>query len=175
MSELETGAVQVGRSATANQNFHWRNLLDGLLRLSRGNIGEASPADVMRVKADNSVEFPGGISGGFASRYESPEQAITSGGLVTLTHGLPSTPRVLTGVWVCKTAENGYSVGDEIYAVFGAFNSASSDGMAVFCDAVNISCRFGSGTNPIISINKTTGALFRLTSANWRLVVRAWA
>ena len=63
MSLLKTGAVQVGQSGTASNNFHWRNLLDGLLRLSRGNAGDASPTDVMRVKADNSVEFPGGIAG----------------------------------------------------------------------------------------------------------------
>lgn len=60
MSLIKTGAVQVGQSNTASNNFHWRNLLDGLLRLSRGNAG--SPiTDVMRVKADNSVEFPGGV------------------------------------------------------------------------------------------------------------------
>lgn len=53
-------SIQVGGSGTASNNFHWRNLLDGLLRLSRGNAG--SPiTDVMVVNADNSVEFPGGI------------------------------------------------------------------------------------------------------------------
>ena len=61
MSLLKIGAVQVGQSASASNNFHWRNLLDGLLRLSRGNAG-APITDVMRVKADNSVEFPSGVS-----------------------------------------------------------------------------------------------------------------
>ena len=61
MSLLKTGAVQVGQSNTASNNFHWRNLLDGLLRLSRGNAGSPT-TDVMRVKADNSVEFPSGVS-----------------------------------------------------------------------------------------------------------------
>ena len=53
-------SIQVGQSSTASNNFHWRNLLDGLLRLSRGGAG-APITDVMQVKADNSVEFPGGI------------------------------------------------------------------------------------------------------------------
>ena len=53
-------SIQVGQSSTASNNFHWRNLLDGLLRLSRGNAG-APTTDVILVKADNSVEFPGGI------------------------------------------------------------------------------------------------------------------
>lgn len=63
MSLLKLGGIQIGQSNTASNNFHWRNLLDGLLRLSRGNAG--SPiTDVMRVRADNSVEFPGGVSDG---------------------------------------------------------------------------------------------------------------
>lgn len=65
MSILKAGAVQVGQSSSASNNFHWRNLLDGLLRLSRGNAG-APITDVMRVKADNSVEFPGGYTGSAA-------------------------------------------------------------------------------------------------------------
>lgn len=54
---------QIGLSGTANLNFHWRNLLDGVLRLTRGNAG-APITDVMRVKADNSVEFPGNVASG---------------------------------------------------------------------------------------------------------------
>lgn len=54
---------QIGLSNTANLNFHWRNLLDGVLRLTRGNAGTPI-ADVMLVNADNSVAFPGGVSSG---------------------------------------------------------------------------------------------------------------
>ena len=54
---------QIGLSNTANLNFHWRNLLDGVLRLTRGNAG-APTADVMLVNADNSVSFPGNIASG---------------------------------------------------------------------------------------------------------------
>lgn len=62
MSILKTGAVQVGQSPTASNNFHWRNLLDGTLRLSRGDIGSGI-AQVMRVNADNSVSFLSGYTG----------------------------------------------------------------------------------------------------------------
>lgn len=61
MSLVKLATIQVGKSGTASNNFHWRNLLDGLLRLTRGNAG-APITDVMRVKEDNSVEFPGGIA-----------------------------------------------------------------------------------------------------------------
>lgn len=54
---------QIGLSGTANLNFHWRNLLDGVLRLTRGNAG-APINDVMLVNADNSVGFPSGVSSG---------------------------------------------------------------------------------------------------------------
>ena len=59
--EVIANGAQIGQSATNSNNFHWRNLLDGLLRLTRGNAGTPI-TDVMRVKADNSVEFPGGIA-----------------------------------------------------------------------------------------------------------------
>ena len=60
--DVISNGAQVGQSGTASNNFHWRNLLDGLLRLTRGNAGTPI-TDVMRVKADNSVEFPGGYTG----------------------------------------------------------------------------------------------------------------
>lgn len=61
---LSVSALQVGQSGTPSNNFRWRNLLDGLISLSRGNIGDPSPVDVIRVKVDNSVEFPGGVASG---------------------------------------------------------------------------------------------------------------
>lgn len=69
--DVISNGAQVGQSGTASNNFHLRNLLDGLLRLSRGNAGSLpagdNAADVMRVKANNSVEFPGGVSSGRAN------------------------------------------------------------------------------------------------------------
>lgn len=63
MSLVKAANVQVGMGPSASNNFHWRNLLDGLLRLSRGNAG--SPiTDVMTVNADNSVGFPGNVASG---------------------------------------------------------------------------------------------------------------
>lgn len=82
MSIIKTGAVQVGKSNTASDNFHWRNLLDGLLRLSRGNAG--SPiTDVMRVRADNSVEFPGGVSSGVLGAGQTRQDLTGSRAIAT--------------------------------------------------------------------------------------------
>lgn len=101
MSLVKTGAVQVGQSATASNNFHWRNLLDGVLRLTRGNAG--SPiADVMLVKADNSVGFPGGVSSGVLGAGQSWQDVKTTPGRVsgtsyTNTTGRPIIVKVTTG------------------------------------------------------------------------------
>ena len=54
---------QIGLSGTDNLNFHWRNLLDGVLRLTRGSAGTPI-TDVMTVNADNSVSFPGNVASG---------------------------------------------------------------------------------------------------------------
>lgn len=85
MSLLKTGAVQVGQSGAASNNFHWRNLLDGLLRLSRGNANTPI-TDVMRVRADNSVEFPGGIADPRAKTNQTANR--TSGTTYTNTSGM---------------------------------------------------------------------------------------
>lgn len=63
MSLIKSGKVQVGQSGTSTENFHFRNLLDGLLRVCRGNAEEVAPTEVMVVNADDSVSFPGGYTG----------------------------------------------------------------------------------------------------------------
>lgn len=171
MSLLKLGGIQVGQSNTASNNFHWRNLLDGLLRLSRGNAG--SPiTDVMTVNADNSVSFPGGISG-----YVSPEQTITTAGQITLTHLLGRAPAFFRVAAICKTAEHGYSVGD-VLEVQHVCDVSDSDvavrGMSLTSDSTNIYIRYVANATVFPIINKTNGATAPLTNANWRLIVRAW-
>lgn len=177
MSLLKAGAVQVGQSGTASQNFHWRNLLDGVLRLYRGNAEDVSPTEVMRVNANNSVAFPGGVVGGFSKEYVSPEQTITSGGALTLAHGLGEVPKLVTAEWVFTTAEHGYSVGDVVpVATFGQ-STAGADGMgmSVRKNATNLVVRIGNYTAAFLLCNASTGASVLATNANGRLVMRAWA
>jgi hypothetical protein len=166
-SLVKADAVQVGQSSTASNNFHWRNLLDGLLRLSRGNAG--SPiTDVMRVKADNSVTFPGGVVD-----YESTEQAITTGGGITLAHTLGAAPRDVS-IWaVCKTAEHGFAVGDLVKIQDYDYSGSAVYGVQSSVDSTNITLRVANGGINIM--NKNTSAGSALTNANWRLIVRAWA
>lgn len=112
----------------------------------------------------------------FSKSFESAAQAITSAGPLTLAHGLATTPKLYLAVLKCATAEGGYSVGDEVaVAPVGNVNATSSKGASLVPDATNINVRFGSDASAFNLVNKTSGATFGITNANWQLVVRAWA
>lgn len=125
--------------------------------------------------SDNKVPTAGQL--GFGKMYESPEQTITLGGLLTLDHGLGVIPKLVNEVVVCKVAEGGYSVGD---VVPSALQLAYTDAAAVVSDTATLT-----NTQILVRIqnvsgyyrlpNKSTGAVFNITPANWRLIVRAWA
>lgn len=92
MSATVQGKVQVGLSGTSSNNFHWRNLLDGLLRLSRGSHDAPSPVDVMTVNADNSVSFPGNVASGVLGTGQTWQNLTASraaGVIYTNTTGRP--------------------------------------------------------------------------------------
>ena len=123
---------QIGLSNTANLNFHWRNLLDGVLRLTRGNAG--SPiADVMLVKADNSVEFPGGVSGGVLGAGQTWQNM--TGSRVSATTYTNSTGKPIQ---ICITTGPGASQGLNItVAGLLVVNQSSSAGASTFAASVS--------------------------------------
>lgn len=111
-----------------------------------------------------------------AASYESSQQTITNAGALTLAHGLGAQPKSYAAFLQCTTAENGYSIGDEV-AVNPGLNAegSGSRGLSMVADATNVNIRFGSqGTNTFMVIHKTSGASSGATNTNWRLVVRAW-
>lgn len=110
----------------------------------------------------------------FSKGYTSAQQTITSAGALTLAHGLGSKPKAVEIFLVCQTAEGGYSIGDEVFATWH-MDTSNGRGIAIVSDATNLNCRFGSSGGVFVAIHKTTGVIFNLTSANWRLVVRAFA
>lgn len=114
----------------------------------------------------------------FSKEYSSAEQTITSAGLLTISHGLGTTPKLIQGRLVCKVAEAGYSVGDEIIAPITydvSDNGANIRGCMVIPDSANIVVKFNSASVVFGAFNKSTGGSANLTNANWRLVLRAWA
>jgi len=119
----------------------------------------------------------GFLTSPFSTSYTSPEQTITSAGALTLAHGLGVMPSLIQSRLVCKTAELGYSIGDEVIiaSAHDGVSSADNVGMSATLDSTNISIRYGSLVAAFAILNKTTGAGANITNANWKLVVRAWA
>lgn len=105
--------------------------------------------------------------------FASGERSITSGGALTIAHGLGEIPRNVWGRLVCKTAEHGYAVDDEVYVSTHGAVGGTDQGISIVPDATNLNVRFGSAGSPLVVMNKTTGAGSGITPANWRL--KLWA
>lgn len=127
-------------------------------------ILRATAANVVEVLAYTPFAYP------FLREYVSAEQAITSGTVTTLAHGLGVMPKQVQVTAICKTAEAGYAVGDEIPMHNDATTSSYNYGVGR--NVTNIRCICGSAG--IAAVN-ASGALTPITNANWRLIVRAWA
>lgn len=103
--------------------------------------------------------------------YDSGEQTITSGGFLTLTHGLGGRPSLVHATLRCKTAEHGYAVDEEIDAQ--VFENADR-GVVLERKATTIVVLFGTAANVFTAKDTTTRAGLFLTNASWRLIVRAY-
>lgn len=123
-------------------------------------------------KGDHTHGTPAAQSSG----YTSSQQTITSGGALTLAHGLGSKPTMFQAMLVCQTAEQGYSIGDELVVSLGSIGTSTVDdkGFSLVPDATNLNIRYGSSGVVFVVNNKTTGSTVSLTNANWNVIFRAW-
>lgn len=118
------------------------------------------------------------ITPAFTKSYESPAQTITAAGTLTLTHGLGVTPKLYQAFLVCQTAEQGYSIGDEVAINPHTNLSASTDqGLVMVPSSASIFVRFGAGNTGFVFLllHKTTGVRANATNANWKLIIREYA
>jgi len=110
----------------------------------------------------------------FSESFTSTEQTITAGGGLTLAHSLSAAPSLIQARLVCKTAQWGYSIGDEVIThTHCDAQDASAWGVSVVPDATNINVRYGTSSFPVL--NKSTGTRVTITAAYWKFVVKAWA
>ena len=119
------------------------------------------------VQATNAV-FTGTLSatGGISPSFESAEVAIGAGGTTTTAaHGLGAVPRQSWVVIRNKTAELGYSIGDEAYI-------ANGNSFTIYADATNIGIVSVTGNVPGV-VRRDTFAFTSITSTNWKYVMRA--
>jgi len=105
----------------------------------------------------------------FTKSYTSADQTITLAGLLTLAHSLGVAPKLISPRLKCTSTDAGFAVND----VVEINNSLNGGGQAIYSDATNIYIRFSN--NAYNLPNKTTGINAALTSANWKLIMRAWA
>lgn len=112
---------------------------------------------------------------GFTKRFKSAEQTITSAGTLTLAHGLITKPNLITAHLVCKTANLGYSVGDEP-EIANMENPATNNGCCIWADATNIYVQFGAAANVFAPPRRdpTVGQYTGITLASWKIVFKAW-
>jgi hypothetical protein len=91
---------------------------------------------------------------------------------ITVTHGLGGVPDNFTVVLKCATAENGWSVGEEVSI---DYESSSNGRLATWATSTVVGFRFNSGTtaNPFELPDKTSSSTFNPTDSNWKLVFRA--
>jgi hypothetical protein len=108
--------------------------------------------------------------------YTSTDQTLTLAAQLVLPHSLAATPRIVQLELVCQSAEGNYSVNDVVVTNPSGndTNGAGSAGFSVVTDSTNITIRVGSSSIGRL-LDKTTGAAFATTAANWKLRVKAYA
>lgn len=105
------------------------------------------------------------------SIFISAETAVTTG-TIDIAHGLGVVPILYSVVIRCKTAEGGYSVGDEVLIPFNAYPGGAggaTNASSIAVNATNISIVTGTVT---IASKASPGAAFSITIANWKFVAR---
>lgn len=156
-------------ASTAAGDIEYYTAAQTLARLAKGTASQALLMNA-GATAPNWATVP------FTKSFESGQQTITAGGALTLAHGLGVQPKLYLPYIKCLTAESGYSIGDEVIINPATSGEGSLNrGISIVPDATNINIRFGSDNPPILMMNKSTGAFTGATSANWKLIIRAWA
>lgn len=108
--------------------------------------------------------------------FQSADQTITAGGLLTLAHGLGKTPTIFHAFLKNVTAQAEYVTGDITPISPAAFYDGTSQrGVSITADATNIYVRYISTTNVFNVVSKTSGNGTVLTNTNWSFFVRALA
>lgn len=164
--------------ATANEADNTLTaILDALMGNTRGGVitrtaagwvllpPSAAPGQAI-VSGGTGADLAYGSAG--VTYFESAETAITNNATFSVAHGLAGVPKQFQVVVRCKTADQGYSVGDEFILTNTADGGSSTAvfGGTVFANATNIGAKIQAGI--------TVNALNLITNASWRLVAKAF-
>lgn len=135
-----------------------------------GDVGDGGKTK--RDTIQGILDLAGGL---FAEGFISSLQTLTSGGALTIAHGLGARPTHAVAELENQTAEHGYSVGDLIMtAAVGWGGPANNHGVVIVPDATNLNIRFGSGGAVMEGINKTSGASVSFNNTRWKIRFIVW-
>lgn len=107
--------------------------------------------------------------------FQSSELTITNGGKTTVAHGLSQKPKLIKTTVICKTAENGYAVGDEAEVFTNTTTGGVDMGILSSFNSTNISVRVGEYGFSVFNDVGEAGQDLPATNSRWRIIVRAWA
>lgn len=112
-------------------------------------------------------------AGTYITAFTSTAQTITSGGLLTLAHGLGRKPDEFY-CWLTNVTTQANWVATDVVPI-GVSPNYGGTGIqqCIYADTTNVYVRFGSDSSPYAIGNKSTGAQAVLTNANWTFSVRA--
>lgn len=96
--------------------------------------------------------------------YTSAEVSVVQGAPVTFAHGLGRQPVDYKVVFVCKTAELGYAIGDE-YEIADFVDHDVGGARGVSANVTNV---YGGG-NSTFMVSRTTGSYVSYTASSWRM------
>ena len=167
-NEANSGWIELGTVAESTNKFEPNQTFSTLAEAQAGTDN---------TRAMTPLRVAGAITAQVAIRsaFTSTNQLITTGGLVTIAHGLGQQPTSTYMELVCITAEYGYVNGDRIVANVNNTTSGTNRINAVLYDPTNIYIRYSNAANCFIAGDYTSGVLVTLTNASWRLRVRAYA
>jgi hypothetical protein len=110
------------------------------------------------------------LTAGAVSSSSYLSSVLTTSTVQTFAHGLGRVPIIDSSVLQVSTANNGYSIGDQIHHWVDSQISAADCTMSVVADAANIYVICGSSTNFSI-LNKSTAAPVASAVGNFRVAV----
>lgn len=161
------GLITGGGDLTANRTF---TVTKSTNPQALAGVDDTTAMTPVRVK-DATDQLKASLP--FSKAFESSQQTYTLGGLLQLPHGLGTQPKLYMIALICVTSEGGWAVNDEYLANPNTNQTGTGDhGFGIYPDATNINVRIG--TEAVAMFAKTSGNLFTLNPARWKIVVRAW-
>ena len=123
------------------------------------------------------IAADGGVSGA-VRKFTSAEITIAASTKTTLAHNLGAIPFQMELFLICKTAADGYAVGDIIKVTQSYHSTAGTSdiGAIMSCDATNIFLTTGgnSAGGMFKGFNQDTGGGVTFSNSNYKMIVKAW-